>query len=93
LPVNFRCVPSVKCNEASENVDLRGDKGSVDLRQDYEESQPSCVVPDDEQDGNFIRIDERQSSDYDYEENFVCCKEQNVVTQTQCPDHPGHMYV
>lgn len=86
-------MPSAKCKEASENVDLRGDKGSVDLRQDYESSLDSCVIPDGEQDGNFIRIDQRQVSDYDYEDNFVCCEDENVATQEECPNHPGHMYV
>ena len=91
----FSCVPSSKCKEVSENVDLRGENSGVDLRQDYENSLESCVIPDAEQDGSYIEIGQRQSGDYTYDsgDNFVCCQEENVELYEECPDNPGYMYV
>ena len=45
-------------------------------------------------DNEFVDIGQRQAEDngYDYDEKFVCCKEEEVLLNTECPQ-PTDVYV
>ena len=77
----FRCVPSKRCN--SNSSDPQEGELNVDLREDYQEFQ-SCDI-DSNDDNIFVDITQRQAKQYEPNDEFVCCKIDEVLAFTECP--------
>ena len=88
--LTFRCVPSKRCNARSNSVDLREDESEVGPRQDNEEFQ-ACTI-DSSDDNVFVDITQRQAKLYESNDDFVCCRKEEVLIFTECP-LPTDMYV
>ena len=71
-------------------MDLREDGTNVDLRQDYQEPQ-SCVI-DDSPRSAFVDITQRQAKQFGSDEEFVCCKNNDIILYEECPK-PTDVYV
>ena len=78
-----RCVPSKRCNTNSDSVDLRDDESEVGPRQDNEEPQ-ACSI-DSSDDNAFVDITQRQAKQFESDDDFVCCRNEEVLAFTECP--------
>ena len=78
-----RCVPSKRCNANSNSVDLREDESEVGPREANEYPQ-ACSI-DTSDDNVFVDITQRQSKLYESEDEFVCCRNEEVLVFTECP--------
>ena len=79
----FSCVPSKRCNVNSNSFDLRDDESEAGPRQDNEELQACSIETSD--DNVFVDITQRQSKQYESEDEFVCCRNDEVLVFTECP--------